>query len=253
MMNMTVILIPAYKPDDRLLSLVEQLENLAFTRIIIVDDGSGSAFTPVFVRAEEMGCSVIRHEENRGKGAALRTGISAAIDQYGNKINIVTADADGQHLPSDIVRVAETMEANPGSLVLGVRDFDRGNVPLRSYLGNRFTNAFFRLATGVHCADTQTGLRGISASLLPLAVSTNGDRYDYEMNFLTAAVKKAPLAPVPIETVYEDNNNGSHFRTVRDSLLIYKKPLGRIGCGLLIAGAVAAAVEIAIHYGRDEL
>lgn len=252
-MSAIIILIPAYKPDERLLSLIEQLENLALTRIIVVDDGSGSRYTPIFVHAEEMGCSVIRHDTNRGKGAALRTGISAAIDQYGRDISIVTADADGQHLPADIVRVVEAMEEDPQALVLGVRNFDKRNVPLRSYIGNRFTAAFFKFSTGVRCADTQTGLRGIPTSLLPLAVATEGNRYDYEMNFLTAAVKKAPLLPVSIETVYDDNNGGSHFRPVKDSFLIYKKPLGRLGCGLLIAGAVTAAVEIAIHCGKDQL
>lgn len=250
-MSETVIIIPAYQPDERLLDLVEKLEKLAFTRIVIVDDGSGNSYTPIFVHVEEMGCSVIRHPVNRGKGAAIRTGISAAIDQFGKDIDVVTADADGQHLPADIVRVAEAMEENPQALVLGVRDFGRNNVPLRSYIGNRFTAAFFKLSTGVHCTDTQTGLRGIPSTLLPLAISTEGDRYEYEMNFLTDAVKNVSLQMIPIETVYEDGNSVSHFRPVQDSFLVYKKPLKRIGCGLLIVGVVAAAVEIALHCGKD--
>lgn len=242
-----VICIPAYKPDEKLIELIEALEELGCTRIVVADDGSGCEYTPVFTKAEELGCDLVRHEHNLGKGAALRTGIQKAVFQFGSDISVVTADADGQHIPRDIVRIADTLAANPSCLILGVRDFDSDNVPARSKWGNRFTSAFFKAGTGVSCSDTQTGLRGIPSSLIPLALRTKGDRYDYEMNFLTEAVKRARLITVPIETIYEDNNGKSHFRTVRDSFLIYKEPLKKVGIGLAAAGLVAIAADIVIH------
>ncbi len=253
-MGKIIVLIPAYKPEDKMLQLLESLKEYQGTMndapkpagqagsgtegaadidldIVVVDDGGQEAYRDLFEKAKAMGCRVVHHEVNRGKGAAIRTGVQAAIDTFGTDVHVVTADADGQHLPKDIVRVARALTEKNGkdaprpALVLGVRDFSGKDVPARSMLGNRITAAFFRLSTGTACGDTQTGLRGIPASLLQLALDTEGDRYEYEMNFLTEAVRIADLVQIPIETVYEEGNRTSHFRPVRDSLLIYKKPL----------------------------
>ena len=240
----SVICIPSYKPDHRLIDLIEALKESGCIRIVITDDGGGPEYAPVFTRAEELGCVVVRHEHNLGKGAALKTAIEKAVLEFGPETGIVTADADGQHLPQDIVRVSDALTDYPDHLILGVRDFSRENVPLKSALGNKITSGFFRLATGVACCDTQTGLRGIPPKLLPLAQHTEGDRYDYEMNFLVEAVKSTPLIMIPIETVYENGNAGSHFHTFRDSFLIYKKPLQKLGLGLTAAGLAAAAAKI---------
>lgn len=239
---MIVICIPAYKPNQKLIELIEDLENLGHTRIVIVDDGCGHEYTPIFVKAEELGCNVVRHAHNLGKGAALRTGIEKAVSLYGRKIGIVTADADGQHLPRDIVRVADTLEANPDCLVLGVRDFSADNVPARSAFGNRFSAAFFKAVTGIRCSDTQTGLRGIPSSLIEMAIREEGDRYDYEMNFLMDAVKQTGLIMVPIETVY-DGDEESHFQTIRDSILVYQRPLKKIGAGLAVGGIIIGTLR----------
>lgn len=246
-----VICIPAYKPGEALIDLIMELEQSGFVRIVIVDDGSGRDFTHIFVKAEELGCSLVRHEHNMGKGAALRTGIQKAVFQYGPEIAIVTADADGQHLARDIVRISDTLASNPGHLVLGVRDFDGVDVPPKSRWGNRITSAFFKAGTGIACSDTQTGLRGIPNSLLPLALLTKGDRYDYEMNFLTEAVKKAPLIMIPIETVYSDGNKSSHFHPVRDSFLIYKEPLKKVGISVFAAGLIAVAADLIFNNRND--
>ncbi len=239
---MIVICIPAYEPNQNLIDLIESLENLDLTRIVITDDGSGSQFTPVFAKAEEMGSTVVRHERNFGKGAALRTAIEKAQAVYGPGIDIVTADSDLQHTPRDIRRVADALESNPGCLILGVRDFDSAEVPARSSFGNRFSSAFFKAVTGIRCADTQTGLRGIPSSLLPLALREKGDRYEYEMNFLMDAVKETGLVMIPIETVYRDDAP-SHFRVLRDSVSIYRRPLLRLGAGL-----AASTIVITVLY-----
>ena len=246
----TIILIPAYKPETKMLDLLEALRGKSSSLsggdragnsdnqidgIVVVDDGGQEAYRDLFAKAEDMGCLVVHHEVNRGKGAAIRTGIRFAMEHFGEEIRIVTADADGQHTPEDILRVAGQVKANDSSakpvLVLGVRDFSGIDVPARSMLGNRITALCFRISTGISCADTQTGLRGISAGLLPLALSVDGDRYDYEMNFLTEAVRRARLIQIPIRTVYEEGNKTSHFRPVRDSLLIYRKPIRYLAVG----------------------
>ncbi|MED4957638.1 glycosyltransferase, partial [Paenibacillus macerans] len=77
---MTTILIPAFEPDERLLNLIGQLKKMPETRIVIVDDGSGEAYRPIFDSARAAGCIVLRHEVNRGKGRALKTGFRYLLD-----------------------------------------------------------------------------------------------------------------------------------------------------------------------------
>ena len=246
-----VIVIPAYEPDERLIGLLESLERSGSTRIVVTDDGSGPLYTPVFIRAGELGCVVVRHEHNLGKGAAIKTGIEKALREFGPGIGIITADADGQHLPQDIIRISDALTSYRDHLILGVRDFSGENVPFRCAFGNMITSTLFKFGTGIACSDTQTGLRGIPPRLVPLALSAEGDRYEYEMNFLVEAVKTAPLVMIPIETVYENGNAGSHFRPVRDSLLIYRDPLIRLGTGMAAAGLGAFVVSLLRSRSRD--
>lgn len=217
------IMIPALDPSPSMLKLIRHLKSLGFHRIILVNDGSQKDKDSLFKQASAMGCMIIRHEKNLGKGESLKDAIRKARDLW--DLPVITVDADGQHLPIDIYRLAQEMEAHPDALVLGIRDFTQKNVPFKSFAGNRITSKVFRLLTGIPCPDTQTGLRGIPRNLIPLALSEEGSRYEYEMNFLMDAVKLAPLRMIPIETVYENGNAGSHFRPVADSIRIYLRPI----------------------------
>ena len=232
----STILIPAYQPGEPLVHLVEELTKLGMQHILIVDDGSDESTHPYFLRAERLGARILHHDKNAGKGAALRTGIRAAKNLYPSDLGIVTADADGQHLPEDIHRVMAALEQHSDHLILGVRRFTGEDVPRRSRFGNRITSAFFRLSTGVKVTDTQTGLRGIPRSLYDLALSTEGDRYEYEMHLLEDAVKEVPIFQLPITTVYEDGNKCSHFRPIRDSLRVYRRPIRFVTGSLLSSG-----------------
>ena len=232
----TVALIPAYEPDERLVEFVDRLHGEGFSRVVVVDDGS-SVGREIFKGVMERGVPVVAHEVNRGKGAALKTGLRWIFEHLPDCAVVVTADADGQHRPNDIVRVAEVALANPSALTLGVRAFT-GKVPLRSRFGNWWTRQFFFLATRMHVADTQTGLRGIPVSLMPRMLEIPGDRYEYEMAMLAdARHHAAPPVQVPIETVYEPGNTSSHFNPLRDSVRIYGALLhfcaSSVGCFLL--------------------
>lgn len=157
---------------------------------------------------------------NQGKGQALKTAFSYIREQniYGT---VVTADADGQHKIWDIFRTAIKASENPNKLILGVRAFT-GKVPLRSRFGNSLTKALFKLQTGVGVTDTQTGLRAFTTNLIPFMLKIEGQRYEYEMNMLLEASRHYEILEVPIETVYINDNEGSHFRPIRDGLMIYK-------------------------------
>ena len=221
----TTILIPAYQPNENMVTIVKQLSEIGYTHILIVNDGSDESTHGYFLRAEMYGATLLHHSRNLGKGAALRTGIRYATEHFPNDIGIVTADADGQHLPVDIHRVAQALEHHTDHLILGVRKFTGEDVPWKSRFGNNITAFFFRLSTGMKVSDTQTGLRGIPKSLYDLALSTEGNRYEYEMHMLEDAVKEAPIFQLPITTVYENGNKSSHFRPVKDSIRVYARPL----------------------------
>ncbi len=213
-----LIFIPAYKPDERLVSLAKKLSEEYC--VLIVDDGSGADFDGVFSGASEY-ASVLRYEKNRGKGGALKYGFSKIPELFPGINFIITADADGQHKPEDIAKVADEVERS-GGLVLGSRAFT-GKVPFRSKSGNAITRFVFRLASGVKIRDTQTGLRAFGKEYLEEFSTLKGDRYEYEMTQLMyCADKKIKMTEVDIETVYENDNESSHFNPFKDSLKIYK-------------------------------
>lgn len=214
------VLIPAYEPDQRMLQLIASLQAMAAMPIVIVDDGSGPGYARLFLAASKAGCTILAHPRNLGKGRALKTGFAYLLKK-GYDGPIICADSDGQHLPDDIMRVAEAVRLQGGQLVLGVRHFT-GQVPLRSMVGNQSTRLLFRFISGIRVHDTQTGLRGFPAAMLPWLVGIAGERFEYEMNMLLEAARNGyAIAEVPIETVYLERNKSSHFRPLHDSVRVY--------------------------------
>ncbi len=236
-----VVLIPAYKPGEALVVLSEELNERGFNQVIIVDDGSGDEYTPVFNRLEKLGCRVLKHNVNKGKGRALKTGIEEIIFLGDDIDGVVTADADGQHLVRDIVCVARMMTEWQNTMVLGSRAF-QGEVPLKSRMGNAITRSVFNFLSGQRIRDTQTGLRGVPYSALSDLLKLPGDRYEYEMNMLLEASRLClKLKEIDIETVYINNNSGSHFSPLKDSWRIYKRIL-MFGASSMLAFLIDFAV-----------
>lgn len=235
--------IPAYKPDAKLLSTLSGLVDAGFTDILVVDDGSGESFGPIFRQVEQIpACTLLRHPVNRGKGAALKTAFRYFLERRPDQRGVVTADADGQHLAADIAAVSRKM-LEGGRIVLGVRDFTAAQVPFKSRAGNQITIGVFRLFFGMRIGDTQTGLRAFPRAVLPELCEVAGDRYEYETQMLFLMSRdKLPFDEVQIATVYLEDNSSSHFRAVRDSLRIYALILK------YLLSSVSAAVIDALAY-----
>lgn len=215
----TVVLIPAYKPNRRMLDVLRELREHGM-EIVVVDDGSGEESRPLFDEAEQY-ATLLRHEQNKGKGAALKYGIGY-IDSHIEKPYIcVTADADGQHRTEDIIKIAETAADNPDSLVLGKRTL-YSSTPFLSRLGNGATRLFYHLATGRYIYETQTGLRGFSDRLASVYLRLPGKRYEYESDMMLIS-SEYDIIEVDIETVYFDNNSGSHFKPVVDTARLHRE------------------------------
>ena len=218
---MNAILIPAYKPDNKLVELTDLLLTHDDLFLVVVDDGSGEEYAPVF-QALNNRIKLISYPDNRGKGAALKTGINYIYENLPDCDRIVTADADGQHKYEDIRKIIDKSTQMPGALVLGSRELTGDDIPLRSRFGNTMTRWVFAIASGVHVHDTQTGLRGFDRAGMKLFLDVPGNRYEYEINMLlTAARAGMPIVEVPIETVYINDNSSSHFNPIKDSIRIY--------------------------------
>ena len=221
-MHDVAILIPAYNPDQTLIEVLEGLRACGFTRIVVVDDGSLPECLPV-LQAAAAHAEVLVHAVNCGKGRALKTGFNHLATQPGEGLRgVVTVDADGQHRPADVVKVAAALREAPGkSLVIGQRQFAT-DVPLRSLVGNMATRYVFYFLVGRLLNDTQSGLRGLPLAIVPELIRLSGEGYDYEMNMLVhTKVASIPLVAVDIETVYIAKNKSSHFNPFFDSLKIY--------------------------------
>lgn len=239
--NSVAVLIPAYKPDERLIALVDDLRAAGFTRIVAVDDGGGAPFKHIF-DALQGKAEVLVHEVNRGKGAALKTGIAHIMQTPG--VSVVTADADGQHAPKDVAKIAEALLETPDTLVLGSRD--KKQMPPRSKAGNTITCAVFAAATFKWIGDTQTGLRGLPAASLEAFSTLEGDRYEYEMNMLLYACRaKIAIREVTIQTIYIGNNETSHFNPVKDGLRIYALIFRKV-FKFLTSSVLATVVDYAL-------
>ena len=222
-MKQYALIIPALNPDTALLSYVQSCIRHGFSRIVVVDDGSGAGCADLFAQLEEnREVTVLRHGQNRGKGRALKTAFAYCMQKEAKwqLSGVITVDSDGQHRIPDVCRVAEAMDGT--SLVLGCRELFGENVPPKSRFGNQLTCRVFCLLYGTWIPDTQTGLRGIPMAWIPLLLRIAGERYEYETEMLIAAVKhNISIKELTIETIYVENNAGTHFRPIVDSVKIY--------------------------------
>ncbi len=215
------VVIPAYKPSTGLIDVVEAVGAAGAPAIIVVDDGSGPECADIFARIAQLPrVHLLRHAVNLGKGAALKTAFNYVLCHFPGA-GVVTADADGQHHPEDIARVAAALEAQPEALVLGSRSFG-GEVPLRSRFGNVLTRSIMHGLLGRKLTDTQTGLRGIPAALMASMMRVEANGYEFELEMLIAAHQnEVPIFEQPIRTIYEAGNPSSHFNPITDSMKIY--------------------------------
>lgn len=223
-----VILIPAYEPNSALTEVADGIlaalsRHEDFAGVLVINDGSKSpgaeqVFSEIAQRSQ---VDVYSCGDNRGKGGALKFGFDLILSNYPDVEYVITADADGQHSPADIVMLAgkatETGKAN-----IGYREFDR-EVPVRSRLGNILTASLFGLVSGKKIHDTQSGLRTYLRPQLPALLKVEANGYEFEFHALFYLVKNpySELEQYPIQTIYEEGNPTSHFSPILDSAKIY--------------------------------
>lgn len=226
-----VVAIPAFEPTEVLTGVVEGLRNEGFARFVVVDDGSSPAGEDHFAKVAAMpGCTVLRHEVNRGKGMALKTAFRYVLDEVPEAEGIVTVDADGQHAPADCRRLVDALDSTAHGYCLGVREFSLKTTPFRSWWGNRWTSLEFALLYHRWVSDTQTGLRAFRRDLTQFFLDLPGEGYEYEMTCLCAAARAGmDFLFAGISTIYEAGNASSHFNPWRDTMRIHRAMLAALG------------------------
>lgn len=217
------IVVPAYEPEEKIMNkFINELKK-EFDNILIINDGSTPDLNKYFEKLEKNGFELFTHCKNFGKGRAIKNAFNYLLSKYPDIKGIVMCDCDGQHSVKDVKNMVNVLLENPDKLILGVRDFDKSNVPKKNMLGNKITREIFKLFIGKDITDTQTGLRGLSKELMYKFCDLNGERYEYETNMLIECQgKDIEIKEVNIDTIYIEDNRLSHFNPIKDSIRIYK-------------------------------
>lgn len=203
-------LIPALNAERTLPKIVEETRRQV-EPVIVIDDGSSDRTGDV---ARAAGATVLRHEVNRGKGAALKTGFAWALENGYD--GVITLDADGQHLPSEIPKFL----AARGDLIIGGRDHLFQHMLPRRRNANRFSAWCISKCAGVRVPDSQSGFRFYSAELLR-ALQLRADGFDMESEVIVRAGRRGfRILTIPIDLGFVDGISTSHYKPLKDTLRI---------------------------------
>lgn len=247
-MHKLIVCIPTYNNEKSIASVVKGV--LAHVpEVMVVNDGSTDSTEE---RAREAGARIVRHEKNRGKGEALKTGLRAAARE--GYTHVLTIDGDGQHEPKDIPSLIEASQKAPAAIVLGLRDLAK--MPEKNRFGNRFSNFWVNLAMGSAFTDTQCGLRVYPAGIAD-AHRFRGAGYEFETEVLIRQARdELPIVGHPVEVYYPPaEERVSHFVPWRDArrivLLVMRFLfLPRMLWALLLFASCAPAVSASNPTGR---
>ncbi len=207
------VTIPTYNNEKTLARVITDV--LQYTEdVIVVNDGATDS-TPHILASFGNKIQVITHPQNQGKGKALRNAFNYARKQGYNYV--ITIDSDGQHFASDLPLFLDEIEKHPGSLVIGARNMAQENVPGKSSFGNKFSNFWYWVETGIELTDTQSGYRLYPVFLIDnIRYLTN--RFEFEVEVIVkAAWKGIPVRNIPIQVHYEPGKERiTHFRPFTD-------------------------------------
>lgn len=203
-----ITIIPAYNEELTIVKVVESVTK--YSDVLVVDDGSTDNTTPL---AKENGAKVIKHEKNKGKGAAIKTGLNYSIRS--NYDLMVLIDGDCQHDPRCIPRLLTGMDNI--DILIGSRflNMPPQNMPIQRRLSNGITTRLIRFVTGYHITDSQCGFRVISKKAAPFFIDIDYNDYVYESEVLCRASENGlKVNEMPIESIYGNEKSYVRFRHV---------------------------------------
>jgi len=204
------VIIPTYNNSKTLQRVIDGVQQFT-PHIIVVNDGATDATAQIL--ANYTSITIVSFNKNKGKGAALRAGFTAAVKagyEYA-----VTIDSDGQHFPDDIPVFLTDIEQHGDALLIGSRNMAQEGVPKKSSFGNKFSNFWFWFETGNKLEDTQSGYRLYPLNRIPKKHFTNKFEFEIEV-IVRSAWKGLPVKNVPVKVLYDPAERVSHFRPFTD-------------------------------------
>jgi glycosyltransferase involved in cell wall biosynthesis len=213
--SQTAAVIPAYQ-DERHIGDIVRRTREQLDHVLVVDDGSSDQTGQ---RARDGGADVIVHNQNRGKGDAIKTGLEHYMDR--EAAWVILLDSDGQHLPEEIDRfLAAAASAMRPTFFLGNRMNNLTGMPFIRRVVNRYMSSQISRLCGQDIPDTQCGFRMLHRDLIPELLG-GGDRFDYDTEVLIIASREGyRIESVQITTVYSDQV--SKIRPLRDAIRFLK-------------------------------
>jgi UDP-N-acetylglucosamine---dolichyl-phosphate N-acetylglucosaminyltransferase len=198
------IVIPVYNEADVIAEVINGIKDCGYHNLIVVDDGSADK-TYLYAKATEKAL-VLRHRINRGKGAAVKTGVIAA-NFLGANI-VVTMDGDGQHDPDDIITLIRPIIEEGYDVVLGSRMLHQKGMPLMKIVANMIGNLCTWVLYGIMVSDSQSGFRAYS-KFAALIIDTKADKYEYDSKVIREIKSnRLKCKEVPVKTRYTDYSMG---------------------------------------------
>ncbi len=249
---LTIACLPAYNEEQKIYDIVKNTSKFV-DKVIVCDDGSNDQ---TFENAKKAGALVTKHDNNKGKGAAMRT-----LFDYAKKIDgdiIITMDSDGQFLPEEIPKLVNSLIENNADIVTGYRFADEKDMPRYRKFGNKVLDKVTNLAIEIPVRDTQSGFRAYSKKAIN-SIKFNTDGYGADSEILISAVKKGlKIIEEPVTVIYNTQGKTSKKDPISHStsvvttlveLVVIKQPLRYLGIPgfiLFIIGIIYSVVVIAI-------
>jgi glycosyltransferase involved in cell wall biosynthesis len=200
-MRRVSVLIPSYNESKAIGSLIKGLKGKGLS-VCVIDDGSTDQTGYI---AEKEGAIVIRHAENKGKGASLRDGFEYALKEGFDAVLVM--DGDGQHEAGDADSFLKKLDETDADIIIGNRMSDTSSMPLARHLTNKIMSFVISNICGHRIPDTQCGFRLIKRNVLE-NVKLKSSNFEIESELLLKAAKKGfRIESVPIKTIYADENS----------------------------------------------
>lgn len=221
------VVIPAYNEASVIGDVIREVSASGSYLTIVIDDGSKDSTHGI---ANEIpGVVALRHKINRGKGAATKTGIVAALRL--NADIVVTMDGDGQHDPSDIEALILPIKNGDYDVVLGTRKRIKGEMPLIKIVANKIGNLVTWLFYGIHVSDSQSGFRAYSRFAASI-IDTKADKYEYDSKVIREINNnRLRFVEVPIKVRYTAYSMG---KPQKQGFINGLRTLFRIVWGMLV-------------------
>lgn len=224
-MERPIVIMPTLNPLPSIVDFVKKLINLDIKQVIIVNDGSDEKYNKIFEELAQIEkCLILIHEENKGKGRAIKTGFEYVLNNYPKSGFILTVGAHGQHSIDDVQLILHNLKIFSNGIILGTRNFHSKEMSLINTIGNQAVSMLFNLLFHKRILDTQTGLRCIPIKELPWLLKVPGETYDYDTNMLVEAIEReVPIYEIPIGRVKIKKNSIMNYDEITNSKKIIQQ------------------------------